>query len=309
MELRQLKALVGLADHGSFSAAAEALATVQSNVSAHVARLERELGAILFDRAAGRLTEEGDAVVARARRVAEELEALMADIAGLRHEVAGTVRVGMIGTTARWVVPQLLAAAATTHPRLRLVVADGSTTWLEPQLSGGRLDLAVVNLPLPNGDLVAEPLFEEDLVLVVHHQDRLARRRQLDLAELVELPLILPPPGSAFRDEIDGAVRPTGMTLSPRAEIDGVRLIASLTFDGHGPAILPATAVPRTIRDAWRLIPVRGLPRRVVGVARRRRALLSTPARALVSMLHELLAADGALPEGLHPLRPSGDPR
>src|SRR5438046_50437 len=76
--------------------------TGQSNVSTHVARLGRELGVTLVDRAAGRLTEEGEAVVARARRVAAELEALQADVASLRDEVSGPARMGVIGTTARW---------------------------------------------------------------------------------------------------------------------------------------------------------------------------------------------------------------
>src|SRR5438309_2203812 len=92
MDLRQLAALVAVAEHGTFSAAADALHTVQSNVSTHVARLERELGTTLVDRSAGRLTEEGELVVARARRIQAELDALATDVASLRHEVAGTTR-------------------------------------------------------------------------------------------------------------------------------------------------------------------------------------------------------------------------
>ena len=76
MDLRQLTTLVAIADHGSFSAAARALYTVQSNVSGHVARLERELGVTLVDRQRGGLTDEGVIVVDRARRVLHELEDL-----------------------------------------------------------------------------------------------------------------------------------------------------------------------------------------------------------------------------------------
>src|ERR1035441_5360796 len=65
MELRQLSAVVGIADHGSFSAAADALQTVQSNISAHVKKLERELGCELVDRSTGQLTEAGALVVAQ----------------------------------------------------------------------------------------------------------------------------------------------------------------------------------------------------------------------------------------------------
>ena len=114
--IKHLQALIGIADTGSFSAAADAIGTVQSNVSAHVARLERELDVQLVDRASGRLTEEGEVVVARARRMMVELEAMVTDVRRLRQEVVGTVRVGMIGTTGRWLVPQLFACSASATP-------------------------------------------------------------------------------------------------------------------------------------------------------------------------------------------------
>src|SRR5688572_30639963 len=102
MDLRQLAAIMAVAEHHSFSAAARALHTVQSNVSTHVARLERELGVTLVDRTTGSLTPEGEVVVSRARRVEAELEALVSDVAAVHSEVAGTARIGIIGTTARW---------------------------------------------------------------------------------------------------------------------------------------------------------------------------------------------------------------
>jgi DNA-binding transcriptional LysR family regulator len=300
MDLRQLNALLAVADQGSFTAAADVLGTVQSNVSAHVARLEREVGAVLVDRSTGQLTEEGDAVAARARRVGVELEAVVGDLAALRDEVAGTVRIGMVGTTARWLAPHLLQTSAARHPKLYLVVVDGISTALEPQLATGQLDLAVVNPPAPSADLSFTPLFEEDLVLVVRAGDPLAKRGPLELAELAGLDLLLPLPGTSFRDELDQAVRPQGITLTPRAELDGVRLIASLTFDGHGPAILPATAVPDYLRREWRLVQVKGIPRRRIGVAQRSRGLPSAPARALLSILHDVVTQPANIPDELH---------
>src|SRR6202140_599771 len=171
MELRHLQALVAVAEYGSFSSAADHLGTVQSNISAHVARLERELGTTLVDRSAGRLTADGEVVVARAYRVMGELDALVADVGALREAVAGNVRVGMIGTTARWLVPMLLADLAGRFPRPPLVVADGPTLGLEPQLAAGRFDLAVLTFPVPGRDLVSEPLFDEDIALVVSVDD------------------------------------------------------------------------------------------------------------------------------------------
>jgi DNA-binding transcriptional LysR family regulator len=303
MELRHLQALVAVAEQGSFSAAADHLGTVQSNISAHVARLEREVGSTLVDRTAGRLTPEGEVVVARAYRVIGELEALVADVGAMREAVAGNVRVGMIGTTARWLVPMLLAELSERHPRLHLLVADGNTVALEPQLAAGRFDLAVLSYPVPGRDLVFEPLFDEDVTVVVPiGDDPLSGAERIDLIDLERLELLLPAPGTPFRSELDATLKPAGVRLRPRVELDGVRLLASLTFEGYGPALLPATAVPPHLRHDFRLVKVDGLPPRRVGIAQRRRGLPSAPTRAVLDTLRALVAAPDRLPAGLHAL-------
>jgi DNA-binding transcriptional LysR family regulator len=301
MDIRQLNALVAVSDHGGFSAAADALHTVQSNVSSHIARLERELGVTLVDRHEGRLTEEGQIVVARARRIAGELDGVVADLAALRDEIVGSVRLGMIGTTARWFVPRLLASARGRHPGVRLVVVDATSTSLEPRLVSGELDLAVVNLPVPGRDLTTEPLFEEDLVLVVPADHPLTARPVVTMSDLAGLEILLPPPGTAFRGELDGAAQAAGVTLSPLAEVDGLRLIAGMALEGQGPAIVPASGTrgPSDTRR-WRALPVEGLPRRRVGVALRRRGLPAAPARAVMDVIRGI-AGDAAGEEGIHP--------
>jgi DNA-binding transcriptional LysR family regulator len=308
MELRHLQALVAVAEHGSFSSAADHLGTVQSNISAHVARLERELGTTLVDRSAGRLTADGEVVVARAYRVMGELDALVADVGALREAVAGNARVGILGTTARWLVPMLLAELSASHPRLHLVVADGTTLGLEPQLAAGRLDLAVLTFPVPGRDLVSELLFEEDIVLVVPvDDDPLSGAEHIEIADLERFELLLPAQGTPFRGEIDAAVKPAGVRLRPLVELDGVRLLASLTFEGYGPAVLPATAVPPHLRSRFRLVEVDGLLPRRVGIAQRSRGLPSAPARAVLDTLRELMVTPDRLPPGVHPV--SADPR
>jgi DNA-binding transcriptional LysR family regulator len=300
MEIRQLNALLAVAEHGTFSAAADALDTVQSNVSSHIARLEKELDAVLFDRAQGGLTQEGEAVIRRARRAMSELEAAKADVAAFRHEVVGDVRIGLIGTTARWLVPQLLDLMSERFPKTHLRVSEGTTSVLEPQLNVGALDLAIVLLPVPSPELVTEPLFDEEMLLVVSHDHHLAQHDQVDLTDLVDVPLLLPPVGTAQRAEIDAAAANVGVTLKAKAEIDGVRLTASLVFDGHGPSILPATSLPGYLREQWKLIYVEGLPRRRVGLARQRRSYPSAPARALRGVLNEVVATRTELHPGLH---------
>lgn len=301
MDLRQLNALLAVAEHGSFSAAARSLHTVQSNVSTHVARLERELGATLIDRASGTLTAEGEVVVARAHRIQNELDALEADMASLNDEVSGSARIGVIGTTARWLVPRLMSAMNLRHPKVRVVVVDATTTSLLPQLETGRLDIAVVNLPLHDPDLTALPLFDEDHVLIAPAGHPFFGRKQVELVELDGVPLLLEPQGTGFRDHLDEQAAAAGITLTPQAEIDGMRLLASLAFQGFGAGVVPASAAPGRINDDWKRIPVNGLDRRSVGLARRKRGLLSAPVRALCEVMIDVISHEGKAEKGIHP--------
>lgn len=358
MELKHLQALLGIAETGSFSAAAESIGTVQSNISAHVARLEKELDVVLVDRSSGRLTEEGEIVAGRARRMMGELDAMVTDVIALRREVAGTVRAGMIGTTGRWLLPQLFDRLSERHPDVHLNVTDGTNTTLELQLTSGKLEVALVTLPLSSDELTTSPLFEEDIMLVVPNDHPLVAEAivtsasmtsatmtsvgapapatagardtgvatalaptvaalvhdldadpntgrplmaPLPLTKLANLELLLPAPGTSLRDEIDAVMRPTGIELRPSMELDGLRMIASLTFDGYGPALLPATAVPGHVRDRFCSIPLEGLPRRRVGIAMRTRGVPSAPARALIAVLHDVVEDRLSMPEGIHP--------
>jgi hypothetical protein len=103
-----------------------------------------------------------------------------------------------------------------------------------------------------------------------------------------------------FRREIDEACKAAGVTFSPRAELDGVRLIASLTFQGYGPAILPATGAGEAMPSFSR-VSVEGLGRRRVGVVLRRRGRPSAPARAMLDVLDNMVAANLDPNRGLHP--------
>lgn len=302
MDLRRLLALVAVSEHGSFSAAADALHTVQSNISAHIARLERELGVQLVDRAGCRLTEEGELVVERARRALAELDAIVTDLAALRDDVRGSVRMGVISSTARWLTPLLLGAMRERHPNVSVVVVDASTTSLAPQVVGGSLDVAVVNIPVSEPDLVFEPLFDEQFVLVAPEEHPLGRHKRLAMADLDGVELLLPPPGTAFRADLDAAAAQAGVSLRPLAELDGVRLTASLVLQGYGAAILPASAVSSWRPGGWRAVPLAGMPPRRVALARRRRGLPSAPARALIAVVRDVVATHGAGQPGIRPV-------
>lgn len=300
MDLRQLTTLVAIADHGTFSAAARALYTVQSNVSGHIARLERELGVVLVDRQRGGLTDDGHVVVEKARRVLHELDDISAEMASRGDEVRGDSRLGVIGTTARWLLPQLLTQLRAQHVGVHVTVHEGNTTNLLPRLLAQQLDATIVHLPVDDPEVTVEPLFAEDLVLLVHTRHHLSGRESIPLAELAGEPLMLPPLGAALRRAIDRAASGVGIELEAQVEIDGVRLLTSLAFEGYGAAIVPATAVPRWLKGDFQRIAVPELPRRVVGWVQRRRPAPGPPTRALLAVLREVIATQGAKQPGVY---------
>ena len=300
MDLRQLTTLVAIADHGSFSAAARALYTVQSNVSGHIARLERELGVVLIDRQRGVLTEDGAVVVERARRILHELDDISSEMASRGDEVRGDSRLGVIGTTARWMLPALLADLSRQHPDVHITVHEGNTTNLLPRLLAGHLDGAIVHLPVDDPEVEVEPLFAEDLILLMHTSHHLADRETISVAELAGEPLMLPPRGTALRRVIDRAALNAGVEMQTHVEIDGVRLLTSLAFEGFGAALVPATAVPRWLKADYARASVPELPRRVVGWVQRRRPTPGAPTRALLAVLRDVIASQGEGQPGVH---------
>lgn len=301
MELRHLTSLIAIADNGSFSAAARALGTVQSNVSAHISRLETDLGVTLVERHNGKLTEEGTRVVERARRVIHDLEDIAADVHSTDLVIEGDTRLGCIGTTARWLMPRLLLALNNAHPNVHAIVYEGGTSSLVPRVLSGDLDCAIIHFPVEQPELIVEPLFAEDLVLLVHGKHEWASRESMTITELTQRPILLPPKSTALRRILDRAAGSQRVAFQPQAEIDGVLLLASLAFEGFGPAVVPATAIPAWLQGDFVRVPIPELPRRVVGWATRRRPLPNRPTRAAFEVAKHVIGKTGSRQPGVHP--------
>jgi DNA-binding transcriptional LysR family regulator len=191
-------------------------------------------------------------------------------------------------------------AQAERFPKIEIIVVDATTTSLLPQVAAGTLDLAVVALPVNDPDVTTSPLFDEDLLLVAPHDHPLAKRGEVRFKEVTEHPLLLEPRGTAFRDNLEAQAERIGVEITTRAEVDGMRLVASLAFEGFGAAVLPASAVPRWLPEGrWQRVAVNDLERRQVGLAWRRRGMLSAAARSVRDLLRDVVLAEAPSQPGI----------
>ena len=300
MDFRQLEAFVAVIDEGSFSKAGALLQTAQSNISTRVKNLEAELGAPLIDRASMSPTPEGRTVLERARRILHEEEAIGTDVRSMAESVQGDVSIGMIGTTGRWLIPQVIERQRRDLPNVNLQIVEGTNSSLEPRLSSGLLNLAILSLPLSNDSFRCDELFDEDLVLVAPLTGpRALRVTRLDIDDLQSLDLLLPLKGTPTRNEVDDACARRGITLRPQLEIDGIRTLASLCFDGLGYAILPASSIPPHLHGEFHGIPVADLPQRRVALVLPPYGVPSAPTWAVHQLIKSIVATNAQLPAGL----------
>jgi LysR family hydrogen peroxide-inducible transcriptional activator len=246
MELRQLLTLLAVVEEGSFTAAADALHTVQSNVSGQVRQLEAELGVplVVRSRRGAVPTEAGRFVLDRARRIRRELELIGEDLAALAGLRLGRATLGVVGTASRWLVPALVTQLRDEAPGVRLRISEGASERLMGDVAAGELAQAVVTEPVRDDRLEALHLLDETLVGLAP-AGVVTGPEGLALAEVARLPLILPLSGNPLRDEIESAARSAGVELDVRIEVEGIRLIAELVAAGTGTAILPETALPQ----------------------------------------------------------------
>jgi len=270
MELRHLDTLLAIAEEGSFTAAADALSTVQSNVSEQVRQLEGELGAQLLvrSRRGAQPTECGDVVLDHARRIRRELEAMRAHLSTVQGLEVGDASFGIVGTASRWVVPALVADLHRRAPGIRLRVVEAASERLMADVATTELAQAVVTEPVSHPHLRAETLLEEALVAVVPAGTPLPPP-PVPMAALFEHGLVLPPPENPLRKEVDLAAAALGLEVPVSVEVEGIRLVADLVAAGVGASILPETAVPPELAGVLTVSIVAVPPRRLALVTGR----------------------------------------
>ncbi len=290
MELRHLDAMLAISEYGSFTAAADVLMTVQSNVSEVIRQLEQELGVELLIR--GRRgavpTEFGTVVIERAKRMRRELEALHVDLAMLQGLQRGTAAFGIVGTASRWLIPELLSELKLTAPGVRVRVTEAASERLVSDVVANELAQAIVTEPVSDRRVISEALLEEPLVALIpatYPEDYAPS----SLSELAVYPMVMPPVGNPLRNEIEAYAAREGVDLNVPVEVEGVRLIADLVGAGIGVAIVPETTIPEDVSRV-RALPLRRLPLRRLALVYSRDARLSLADQAVRLALRSLVS-------------------
>jgi DNA-binding transcriptional LysR family regulator len=286
VQIHQLRYVVCVAEEGRFTRAAARLHVAQPSISAAVAALEQELGAPLFHRSRSEvtLTGAGEAFLPWARQVLADCDAGVTAVRDLLGLSRGRLVLGATPSLTTNLLPSVLARFHEDHPGVELTVHEAGSQELVDRLGKGEMDLAVVILPVDRSWVESKPLMQEDLVLAVDRNHRLAGRRTVRVAELEEVPLVMFKDGYDLREATLLACRQAGFT--PVMAMQGLEMDGALALveAGVAAAVVPESVVARS--SPLVAIPFRGNPlRRTVGLASRRDRPLSPSASAFVEAL------------------------
>lgn len=245
MEIRQLTALVAVADAGSVTAAARLLHVVQPAVTRQVRTLEEELGVALFSRTRQgmTLTAEGELLVQRARRALAELEQARLEISPGHGAVTGMVRAGVLASLTGVLAQKLAAVTAARYPGIELRVMTGYSGDLYQWLERGDLDLSLLYNPAASPSLAVVPLLREQLWAVAPPDAGLTADIPVSWDRLLHQPLVLPVPGHALRTVIDATLAEIGREPRLAVQVNSMVLQRQLVVSGRGWTALPASGV------------------------------------------------------------------
>lgn len=293
MNLRDLKYLIALADLRHFGKAADACFVSQPTLSTQVRKLEEELGVTLVERAPRKvmLTPTGQDVVQRARRIVADVEQMREAARRSKDPESGSLRLGVFPTLAPYLLPHVVPQLRERFPQLELLLVEEKSDVLLQRLREGRLDAALLALPVHDEQLHTEFLFEEPFVLAAPQGHELATRSSLRIDELSDETLLLLEDGHCLREQALDVCRLSGAQEKSGFRATSLETLRQMVAAGVGVTLLPALSVhapivqPASIRLVTFDEPA---PSRRIALAWRKSS-------AMEAFLHQLADAVGTL--------------
>ncbi|MGH2446169.1 MAG: LysR family transcriptional regulator [Candidatus Limnocylindria bacterium] len=273
IQLAQLEALAAVVRAGSISGAAEELFVSQPAVTARIQGLERSVGAPLLVRTRGgsRLTEAGRALLPHAHRALTAVQGGRRAVGDVVSGSGGRLMIGAAPAVSTYVLPAVLHRFQEEHPRVQLSVRSGHSEEVLAMVLREEVEVGLMR-PIPHAEVIASPLYEDELVLVVHRGHDFASRGEIRMAQMATEHLILFDRTSSYHELTSSIFRQAGIDPRGYIEVDNIDAAKRMVEQRLGIALLPLTSVQAEI-GSGRLAPVTvaDMPpvRRQIVVARR----------------------------------------
>jgi LysR family hydrogen peroxide-inducible transcriptional activator len=292
MEFHQLRYFCAVARTGSFTRAAAEEGLAQPSLSQQIVKLEQTMGAKLFDRL-GRgvqLTESGRVLLPQAQAILRQVNEARSMLDSLRRGVGGHLSVGCIPTLTPYFLAPRLSDFARRFPDVELRLMEETTPKLVELLQAGKLDLAVVGLPVNSPEMLCSELFREPILVVVGLGHRLAAQDQVKIADLRGERMLLLKEGHCFRDDALRICSRARMPFDPMFETEQFSSIFPLVASGLGITLAPRMASQSAAE--CRVLPLEREVFRRVGYIRVRRHVSGAAQSAFVKWLREEARAE-----------------
>lgn len=289
MELRHIRYLLAVADHGNFTRAAESLHISQPTLSQQIKQLERHLGVALLDRSGRtvRLTDAGEAYAQHARLALRDLDAGERAIHDVQDLSRGHLRVAMTPTFTAYLIGPLIHRFRAAHPGITLTVRETTQDRIESDLLADRLDLGIAFAGSHTAGVEHRALFTEQLSLVVGSGHPFAKSGPLPVERVPMTPLGLLSSDFATRGHIDRYFDDHAVVPDIAVEANSISALLEFVRRGTLATVLP-DALTREHADLHPVPLDPPLPSRTVELLRRHSAYHSAAARAFFAVATDL---------------------
>ncbi len=298
MELRHVRYFLAIAETRSFTRAAERLHVTQPTLSHQIKQLEQQIGTVLFERGTKEieLTAAGKLFKPYCERILKEIDAGILAISELEGLMRGTLRVAVFHSFSHSMLPPILAEFALRYPGVHVTVQLVPQVGLERDLLSADLDFAISYVADDYEQIVAEHLFEEELVLIVGSKHPYAGRKSMPMRDLATLPLVLLTPEFGARQFVDRYLADNGLAPHVVLDMNTIEPILATIRHSRLATVLSAGAVvdPTGLQVVCLTDPV---PKRRVALLWRRTGHRSAAAQRMAEMIREAYGAIGQGPQ------------
>ncbi len=289
MNLRDLQYLTTVAEHLHFGHAAEICHVSQPTLSMQLKKLEEYLGVQLFERTNKHvmLTPIGKSIVERAARVLEEAAAIRQLARGAKDPLSGDVRLGVFPTLAPYLLPSLVPKVKEHLPDVNLLLTEEKTPAIIQLLHEGKLDCALLALPVEGDGLATAPLFTEPFLLAVPKSHKLAKRKSVKPSDLAPYALLLLEEGHCLREQALEVCSMIGIGEANNFRATSLETLRHMVAGGSAITLMPKLAIQEA--DAMvRYIPFESpAPSRTIGLVWRHTSARAPLFAALVKLLKQ----------------------